>query len=470
MSVPDPSRTTAGTRTARTPGGRRLDVTTLLAVLLPLLAVAVALVVRTDGGAERTGAAAEEVPLTRASVVCPGGGSDVLVTSTSGADGTVQVRAGDEDRDVEVGPGRVAEVDLGERPAVVTGEGDLAPGLVAGRFSSPLASFDCRAPVFDQWFTGVGAGARHQSVLQLVNPDEGRAVVDVEVLGAEGEVDAPGLRGIAVPGGQTRALPLAEVLPRRDELALHVTVVRGRVAASVRDTVRDLGRGRSGDDGLASQSAPAATNLLLGVPSGTGPRSLVLANTAESEGRASISFVTGRSTFAPAGLEAVELPPRSTVVVPLTQPLAQAATDGEAGRPVGLQVESTVPATAALSGFVRGDLATAVPVDPLAGSGTAVLPAGDKTLVLGGSGSPGVVTVTARDADGRQLAEERVEVAAGRAPSIELPGAARLVTVAAARTTVQAVVLVVGDGGATVVRVREPVTTGLVPDVRVGLP
>lgn len=462
--LPDPATSRRTTRAAAV----RLDVTVVVAVLVPVLAIVAALL--SDGAAPvaRSGAAPEETPLTRASVVCPAGGGEVLATSTSGASGTVTVRAGRDEREVEVGPGTTAEVDLGERAAVVTGEGDLAPGLVAGRFSSPLASFDCRAPVFDQWFTGVGAGARHRSILQLVNPDEGRAVVDVEVFGADGVVDAAELRGLVVEGGDARSLALAEVLPRRDELALHVSVVRGRVATSIRDTVRGLGRGRTGDDGLASQPAPSRSNLLLGVPVGTGPRTLVLANPTTSEGRATIRLVTSSAVFSPDGLDDVVLPPQSTVVVPVAEVLRGAG--GGDDRAVGIQVDSTVPATAALSTFVRGDLATAVPVEPLRAAGTALLPTGDKQLLLGGASGPGVVTVTVRAADGTELDQQRVELAAGRADTLDLPDRARLVTVEPARAVVSAVVLVVGDGGATVVRLREPVDTGLVPDVRVGQP
>lgn len=464
MSSPDNA---TPRRTARVSRGR-LDITTVAAVLVPLVAVVAALLVDTGDTTERTGVSPAQTALTRSSVVCPAGGSDVLVTSTSGASGDVQVRVGDQERDAEVGLGTTAEVELGERAAVVTGVGDLAPGLVVGRFSSPLASFDCRAPVFDQWFTGVGAGAKHRSILQLVNPDAGRAVVDVVVLGADGVVEAPQLRGITVEGGSSRPFSLAEVLPRRDELALHVTVVRGRIAASIRDTVRGIGRGRTGDDGLASQSAPATTNLLLGIPSGIGPRTLVLANPGQSQGRASVSVVTKDAVFAPDGLADVVLPPESVVVVPVAQVLSKAGKGDDAA--VGLQIESTVPATSSLSMFVKGDLATAVPADPLVGPGTAVLPGGAKRLVLGGAQGQGVVTVMVRDADGTSLSQERVEVAPGRADTLDLPDGARLVTVTSARTSVSAVVLVVADGGATVVRLREPTTTGLVPDIRVGLP
>ena len=41
-------------------------------------------------------------------------------------------------------------------------------------------------PAAVRWFTGVGAGASHRSVLELTNPDAGTAVADVTVLGRAG--------------------------------------------------------------------------------------------------------------------------------------------------------------------------------------------------------------------------------------------------------------------------------------------
>ncbi len=119
--------------------------------------------------------------------------------------------------------------------------------------------------------------------------------------------------------------------------------------------------------------------------------------------------------------------PASTVQVRLSDMLRKAGSGDE--QPLGLLVESTVAATADLAMFVQGDLVTAVPVAPLTGPGTAVLPEGGGRLVLGGATGQGVVTATFRDADGTEVGEERVEVAAGRATPVAVPRAARLVTV-----------------------------------------
>ncbi len=447
---------------------KRPDRVTLVALLLPVLAVLAGFLVQTDESVVEP-VAPVETALTRSTLVCPPGGSEVSIASVSGASGDVQLVAEDDRAELALAPDRVSTLDVGRRSLIITGQDELAPGLVANRYERPWASSDCRPPVADQWFTGVGAGAKHRSVLQLVNPDGGRAVVDIEVLGRRGEVEVPALRGLAISGGETRRFDLAEVVPRRDDLALHVTTLRGRVSASVLDTFQEIGRsGSGGRDGLDSQDAPSTSNLLLGIPSGKGQRTLVIANPGTDEGRATVRLVTADSVFTPAEAEDVVLPPRSVIRVGLA-PLLSAAGKGDKNRAYGVQVDSTVEATVGLVMFVEGDLAQGVATPPLAGPGTVALPKAAKELVLGGATGPGVVTLSLWTKAGKSLPTQRVEVSADRGFLVDLPRQARLMTITPARSEISAVVLVTGDG-ATLVRVREPVLTGLEPAVAPGLP
>lgn len=446
---------------------RRPDALSVAAMLLPVLAVLAALLVHTDQESFEP-VAPQETLLTRATLICPPGGSEVSLATVSGTSGEVTVRADADQAEVALEEHNVATLEVGRRAAVITGNDALAPGLVANRYDSPLASTDCRPPVVDQWFTGVGAGAKHQSTLQLVNPDAGRAVVDIVVLGRRGEVSVPALRGLAVAGGETRRFDLAQVIPRRDDLALHVTTLRGRISASVSDSFQELGRGQGGRDALASQDEPSTSNLILGLTSGRGQRTLVIANPGDDEGRATVQLVTADSVFAPAGARDVVLPPQSVVRVGLA-PLLRGTGKSDASRPYGVRVDSSVATTVAMVMFVEGDLAQGVPTPPLAGAATVVLPKADNELVLAGASGQGVVTVSLWDKAGRSLPEKRVEVTRDRGYVVELPRKARLMTLRPERATVVGVVLATGDG-ATLVRLREPVLTGLEPFVEAGLP
>ncbi|MCD4525342.1 DUF5719 family protein [Nocardioides sp. cx-173] len=445
--------------------GRRLDVTTVLAVVLPLLTAATLLAVRPDAAEPSTRPPAQ-TSLSRTVVVCPGGSREVRVASGTDAGGTTPYTVGDTGGQAEVRPGRVTTLTTGPGPFIARPEGALAAGLVAARFDQPLAAAECRAPAPDLWFTGLGAGARHTSVLELVNPDGGPAIVDATLYGVAGVVDAPELRGVAVPPRGVVRLDLGALVPRRDELAVHVTTARGRVAASVRDRQQELGTGGAADDWLPAQAAPATSNLLLGVTPGKGLHNLVLLNPGEDETRATVRLVSPSAVFSPAGLEEVVLPPRSVTRVSLAQVLTGKAAKGVSG----LLVEAPDPITATLRSYVRRDLSHAVAGTPLTSPATVVAPAGDKRLELAGATRAGAVAVTARAANGTVLAEETIEVQPGRGFGLDLPPATALLTVSPERTEVTGALVVTEGTRVAVLRLRELVTSSLVGDVRPGLP
>lgn len=461
--------------TATNPGARSnrrrvdLDVTTVLAVLLPVLTLVAVLLVRP--GAEQESAHAPTLTaLSSASVICPsalpGDAAVRLTTARAHARGQVTVSAGEDTQQVRVASGRVSTATPGEGPVVVTGRDDLAPALVAARsVAAPLAAVGCPPTTPDQWFTGVGAGAGHTSVLELVNPDAGPAIADVTLYGRAGAIDVPRLRGVSVPGRGSVRLDLGKVVPRRDELTLHVVTSRGRLAATVLDRYDELGAGRSSAEWLPSQAAPATSNLLLGAPAGEGTRTLVLTNPGDSETRVTVRFVSEDSVFAPRGLDEVLLAPGAVKRVSVTDALGGAVPDGT----FGLQVDATAPVTATLRSFVDGDLSHATSGTAFGKTSAVIVPRGDKRLLLAGAPRAGVVTVVARDDAGRELARRRAEVAPGRGTVVGLPAGATLVSVEPARTTVVGAVEITGRGAA-VVPLTELVRNGLVPDVGPGLP
>ena len=143
----------------------------------------------------------------------------------------------------------------------------------------------------------------------------------------------------------------------RGELSAHVVVSRGRLGVYAADTFDELGRGEAGTDWLAAQE-PGIDLLLLGLPTGTGTRSLVVANDGVDEARVVIRVVTKDSAFQPEGLDDVTVPPGSVTRVPLSAILGAAVRDGA----LGVQVESTHPVTATLRSFVDGDVSHSVPL------------------------------------------------------------------------------------------------------------
>lgn len=455
-----PDRPSHGTR-RRTAAAtsRRPTVVTLLAVLLPLLTVGALSLVRAP--AEPSGVRPPtDARLSRTTLVCPRalpGATEVRVGHTDPrARGSLETRlATDEPLRLRGGS---ATTDA-DGPLVVVGEGDLAPGLLAGRGGDGVAT-TCEEPAPDQWFTGVTAGAEHSSVLTLVNPDGGAAVADVTVLGPTGPLDVPRLRGITVPGRDTVSLDLADVAPTRDDLAMRVQVTRGRLGVHVTDFVDEVGEGARSADWLPSQAEPATTSRLLGLGQQEGERTLVLANPGDDEARVDVQVVTTRSEFAPAGLDEVRVAPGSVEVVDVGDALGGRVAEGA----TGLLVESSRPVTAGLRSVVDGDLSHAVTGARIEERAAAVVPAGPKRLHLAGADSVGVAVVLARGADGGRLERQRVEVGPGSGAVVDLPAEARLVDVRLDRTGAVAAVEA-ADGGLAVLPLSELVLTGQVPDV-----
>jgi hypothetical protein len=448
----------------------RVDALAALALVLPLLTGGALLLVQPEPAAVRP-QAPTRTALTNATLVCPtglpGGDEALLGTVQPDVSGTVEVRAGRRKSTVALESGRLSGLGRGPAALTVTGEGELAPGLVGGRAGSPrskgVAATGCPAPTPDQWFTGVGAGARHASVLELVNPDAGPALADVTVLGPTGPLDVRRLRGVAVPGRGSVRLDLA-VAPRRGELTLRVATARGRLAASVLDSVDELGAGLSSQDWLAAQGAPSSDNLLLGLPTGEGTRTLLVANPGDDEVRVQLKIVSGKSTFVPAGVEPIRVAPGSTERISVAAPVESALRDGG----LGLELTSSGPVTASLRTVAGGDLAETVASTPLEDETAAVLPGGRAQLLLAGATTEGTATVTGWTGSGRRVLRTSATVVPDRGTAVRLPPTVRLVTVDPHTTPLRAGVLVTGRG-ATVLPLGPLVRNGLVPAVRPGL-
>jgi hypothetical protein len=467
MSDPSTPRPGGTRRRIAEPRERSISSTTLLAMVVPVLTVgALALVdpaPTQDAGRQPTSA-----PLTRSTVVCPPalpGAGEVAATVAGPAEATDGPGAlGVLGRDVELDPTpwRVQAVPGGDA-VVLRGEDSAAPGLVASRSGSG-AAVECASPASELWFTGVGAGAERRSELTLVNPDGGPAVADVTVLGEDGPVEVPALRGLTVRGGRTVSVPLADAVPRRDLLTLGVRVTRGRLAASVVDRYDELGGEAGTVDWLPGRSAPATTDYLLGLGGAGGDRSLVVANPGPDEARVTVRVVTGRSEFVPAGLEELVVPPGSTVVTGLGQ-----AFRGRTGRgAVGLRLDSDRPLTSGLRTVTEGDGSWTVGADPVVSRAATTLAPGPKRLVLAGASRVTAVTVVTRDAQGREVGEERVELAPGQAARTALPGEARSLDLRLDGVPVRAAVES-GPPGLAVRPLTELVVEREVPAVRPGL-
>ena len=155
-----------------------------------------------------------------------------------------------------------------------------------------------------------------------------------QVLGPDGAVEGPGLRGITIPSGSNRSLRLSEVAPSQGNLSIDVQASRGLVEAVLDDHVLDVVDPaakpvaewvptRSGRPGTSSSAVcPSPCSLKSGSgPNGAGlstaQDTLVLANPGNRGAVAKIRLSTRDGAFTPKGLQPATVPPASVVAIPL---------------------------------------------------------------------------------------------------------------------------------------------------------
>ena len=170
-ALPPPERVARGLRA-------RLNLTAVLAVLLPALTIGALALVR-PASVDVSTYPPRETGLNLSILTCPSSlddTGDVSVASATGLAGQVEVTQSGaaSTTEVDVPADRPATADAGSRGLTVRGVDDMAPGLLASRQGPGPAAVSCRAPVSEQWFTGLGAAARHSSVLELSTPTPAR--------------------------------------------------------------------------------------------------------------------------------------------------------------------------------------------------------------------------------------------------------------------------------------------------------
>jgi Family of unknown function (DUF5719) len=456
-------------RRRRTP---RLDAVSALALLIPAVTVGVlALVHQPPMHDQRQ--APTLTALTNATVVCPAPAANATagwVSSASGAAGQVSVRAAGEPSSVTISTGASTRIP-GSGAAAVKAAGSLAPGLLGLRAgTSPLTTEDCDVPSSTQWFTGLGAGANHDSVIELVNPDAGPADADITLYGRR-PFTARKLHGITIPADRTVSLDLGVIAPRRALLSAQVQVTRGRLGVHVLDSRTHLTTHRVRRSWVPRQLAPALDSQLLGLPPGHGTRTLQLGNPGTDVVRVQVKVITGDTSFAPAGLGTISVQAGATASVHLTQVLDKALADGA----LGVEVTADGPVTSSLLTDLGNDLAVTVPDTAVHDRAVTLLPVTSgktatpvaATLCVSADSS-GAATVAAYARSGRSLLEKRVGQQAGHTVTMRLPRGTAYLSVEPVGTELHAAVVLTGDG-ASVIPLTELLTRGLVPQIRPGL-
>lgn len=187
----------------------------------------------------------------------------------------------------------------------------------------------------------------------VTNPDSEEATIDVSLSGAKGAIDSEGSRGISVPTGSSRILPLSVWAPGSSPVAVTVHAESGRIVAAAR-TGGSTGR-ESYPMSKVSQSL-----LLPGIPEGATSSELLLSNPGSSRTTVKVKALASDGAFTPEGADEVQVDPQTTIAVDMGKALS--------GEAVALQISADSPVAAQLMSVKGSDDAMAVP----AGAGTSL--------------------------------------------------------------------------------------------------
>jgi hypothetical protein len=296
-----------------------------------------------------------------------------------------------------------------------------------------LAAAACQAPLNDLWLTGANTAVGRTSVLQLTNASTTPATVSLELYGKDGQIKAPGSRGLLVAPGTTRSIVLAGLAPGQDRLSIHARSTGGPVSAFIQQSVlRGLTPG--GVDFIAPGTAPSSLQVMTGI------------DIQDPGGLESITKSSGFSDAAPSLQITVPGPVDAVVEVKLFGRGGQKALPGGgvvtakagtvtevplAGVPAGQYTVSATSdvAIAAAARVSRGlktaqttDFAWAPSTGRLGSQHIVPVPGGgERFLVFGALEDRATISYTPITADGKVRPAATADIAGGTTTSLTVP-------------------------------------------------
>ncbi|HZP14242.1 MAG TPA: DUF5719 family protein [Nocardioides sp.] len=395
---------------------------------------------------------------------CPATGSGTSIRVGSLGSGTAGILtrqgAGPAKQSGVVHPSQTTDIPAGGQQQSVVVSGPAAAGIAVGAYGTgPLAGSRCLEPTSDYWFTGLGAASTHDSIIEINNPADTKAEVEINRYSSRAGA-APVLDDRVLAPHSSLSIDLFKDSPQYGVFAIDATVVQGQASVAVLDQAQIPGQSAL-SEWLVPQNKPLTTVTLLGVPQAA-RQTLTVANPGGAQVTATIRLITKSSTFAPPKFTGIAVPGTGVATADLSSILAGAKDV------VGIEVDAPSPITASLASIVGNDLAITGADPLLTAEGGTVLPDGTKTVVLGAAATAGSVNVIARDASGHVVFRRAVAVTTSGATAVGIPGSASLVQIQTNKISLRAAVLVTGKG-AVVVPIGRVIRVSSVPYVRPGV-
>jgi hypothetical protein len=357
-------------------------------------------------------------------------------------------------------PARTSGYSVDRRPGRIVFSPDAAASGYASQWVSASgwrAARGCPSPADDWWFVGAGAGISHRSVLTLDNPRANDANVTIAVYGPRGQVEAPGLGGLLVPAGKSLRLDLETIAPSLGDLTVHISAIRGLVAASMWERWALSPLSKPVSSWVPAASTPAQDVQVIGVPRKLSHGTLLVTNPNATTAVVHIKVVSAAATFTPTAHQSVTVPPATTAAVPIDDVLKTGLGS--------IELESSRPITAGLRSIRGNAEAYATPATRIGTQTTAGLPGGVGANLILTAPTSSRVFVLAIDKGGRTILDKPVVLAGGRIVTLRLPSTATAVRVSEDRHGTASGALILDRSGIAIIALVPTANAARVPAV-----
>lgn len=333
--------------------------------------------------------------------------------------------------------------------SVLSGDGALAGSMQYTR-DGASAVVACAQPLA----TGFLQANTANATLVLTNIDDADAIINVSLLGPDGEIDASGLIDLTVAAGSTTSVALGDYASGVVPLGITWQSTVGRVVAWVL-----VDSDAAGLD-LISPTKAESDVVVPAVP-GDATVNLVLTNPSITRAKATVQALTDQGALTVVGGEQVAVEARTTMSLDLTAALQ--------GQTVALRIHSDQPiaVTAVVQAGTDAASSPGVPASQLVRPDLLGAISGPGQLVIANNGiSSAQATVTIMASSGDPSVQP-VNLAAGTSTVINVAAGARSIQVHATPGVVASVVLRPGGdiaNGTSVVRLGpDPAWSGVTP-------
>ncbi len=245
-------------------------------------------------------------------------------------------------------PQKTSSIRLGSKAKEVEGSG-ATPLQVSVKPQSWMALNQCTSAISEKWFLGGMSTISGIGYFQFINPNQSKAVIDIEIWSEDGKESN---QSLVISAQSTRIVQLNSLITNKKFLAFHLIARAGRFSAVLFDE-RKKGLARLGGDFVTPNATPdkkVFITSIFGKIKNQKVKSQFLRLLAPGEGDAliKVTYLAKSGIYTPVGLADLKVPAGKVIQVPFTSL--------PTGRFLALQIEATEPIVASVFSSVKGSV------------------------------------------------------------------------------------------------------------------